>query len=266
MIADQDGTGSLDLEEVHTLLTFSGFKFEQRLLHAVIDAADVDHDGTLNYHEFVPMMVALIEDQDATPLDLDVHDIGTQEEYFRQLFAIADTNQNGVLEKNEVATLLQLTGFKFDKATVTELVEMADLNGDGTIDYDEFVPTMINLLNEAPSAGAYSGVKAALRGASRIDDEDDADGPLDFDEFDDEQQERYFKRLFQIGDVNGDGVLEPYEVKRLLQICGFPLDDDTIDEVVELADLNHDGVIEYEEFVPVMMELMNEAPEERADA
>ena len=70
-------------------------------------------------------------------------------------------------------------------------------------------------------------------------------------EFKAEGPEGYFKGLFSIADANGDGVLQPDELKKLLQLYGFALSAEEIAQFVSEADTNHDGVIEYNEFVPV---------------
>ena len=66
----------------------------------------------------------------------------------------------------------------------------------------------------------------------------------------------YLKQLFSIADENGDGVLEPDELKTLLQLCGFDLSAKEIEDFVNAADTNHDGVIEYDEFVPVATKML----------
>ena len=71
-----------------------------------------------------------------------------------------------------------------------------------------------------------------------------------------EQLESYLQKLFQIADVNGDGVLQPDELTKLLQMCGFELSAEEIAQFVSAADTNHDGVIEYEEFLPVASKML----------
>ena len=66
----------------------------------------------------------------------------------------------------------------------------------------------------------------------------------------------YLKQLFAIADANGDGVLEPDELRTLLELCGFDLSAKEIEDFVSAADTNHDGVIEYDEFVPVATKMM----------
>ena len=71
-----------------------------------------------------------------------------------------------------------------------------------------------------------------------------------------EDLEQYFKGLFSIADANGDGVLQPDELKTLLGLCGFALSAEEIAQFVSEADTNHDGVIEYDEFVPVATKML----------
>ena len=46
-----------------------------------------------------------------------------------------------------------------------------------------------------------------------------------------EQLTRYIHRLFNVADVNGDGVLQADELRRLLQLCGFKFTPSEIEEV-----------------------------------
>ena len=71
-----------------------------------------------------------------------------------------------------------------------------------------------------------------------------------------EQLESYFENLFSISDTNGDGVLQPGEVATLLELCGFNLSTEEIAQFVSAADTNHNGVIEYSEFVPVASKML----------
>ena len=64
------------------------------------------------------------------------------------------------------------------------------------------------------------------------------------------------RELFTIADANGDGVLQPDELTKLLQMCGFELSAEEIAQFVTEADANQDGVIEYEEFVPVASKML----------
>ena len=72
--------------------------------------------------------------------------------------------------------------------------------------------------------------------------------------------ERYLKKLFAVADTNGDGVLQPSEFKRLLELSGFNFSKAQIRQLLSMADVNHDGVIEYDEFIPVALEILKAQP------
>ena len=71
-----------------------------------------------------------------------------------------------------------------------------------------------------------------------------------------EELHRYFSGLFQIADVNGDGVLQPNELTKLLQLCGLDLTPEEVVTFISHADVNHDGLIQYEEFVPLATKML----------
>ena len=61
-----------------------------------------------------------------------------------------------------------------------------------------------------------------------------------------------------LSDTNGDGVLQPDEFKHMLEMSGFKLSKKRVDELLSLADVNHDGVVEYAEFIPVALAMAEE--------
>jgi len=233
-LADTNGDGVLELAEVTTLMQLSGFKFDTSTVAQVVEKADINHDGLIDYNEFVPMMLDLL-DIPQERFNYQKYDRKTLEEYFYRLFRLADTNNDGVLELGEVTSLLQLSGFKFDPGTITTILEQADTNQDGVLQYEEFIAMMLDLL----------GIEKK---------------ELNIREYDYITLARYFKRLFEIADVNEDGVLQLAEVTTALQLCGFKFNPATMNYFLQTADVNHDGVLQYEEFVPMMLELCGITP------
>lgn len=224
--ADSDGNGVLDVAEVETLLSNTGFKLTPEQVQQVISLADTNQDGVLSYEEFVPVMVAALQTQHLNP---DKYTPEQLSAYFTKIFSAADVNGDGVLDQAEVEFLLSNTGFKFSPSQVAELVAAADTNQDGVLSYTEFVPLMLEVLRgKQLKPGNYTQ----------------------------DQLHMYFKRLFMLGDENGDGTLQMAEVERLLSMSAFRLEKDEIQELMVLADVNRDGVIDYSEFVPLMMAVL----------
>merc|ERR1711871_1905151 len=243
-VADRNGDGVLQPEEFANLLSRSGFNFTQQQIATIIDAADVNKDGVIEYEEFVPAMSALLQgdflsspsqSENAMPA---IEDVPPEmlKRYLKKLFAVGDVNGDGVLQPEEMSRLLELSGFNLAPSQVAAIVDEADVNKDGVIEYDEFVPVAIGILQARLRTGAPTMPK--------IDDVPPA------------MLERYFKKLFAIADTNGDGVLQPTEFRRLLELSGFNLSASQVNELVSRADTNNNGVIEYDEFIPVAMDIL----------
>ena len=60
-IGDRNGDGVLSAEEFASVLSKSGFRFEQTVIDKMVAAADVNGDGVIDFQEFVPAMMQLGE-------------------------------------------------------------------------------------------------------------------------------------------------------------------------------------------------------------
>jgi len=154
--------------------------------------------------------------------------------YLAELFKVADSNGDGVLQPSEFRRLLRLSGFNFSEELIDEVLNIADTNHDGVIEYDEFIPAMVGIIKAIAAKEAMPNL---------------ADVPP-------RMLEDYLTKLFQVADTNGDGVLQPEEFQNLLEMSGFNLPTEIVVELLEAADVNHDGVIEYGEFIPVALEML----------
>jgi len=240
-VADTNGDGVLQPAELARVLGSSGFGFPKSLIKKVIEVADVNQDGVIDLEEFIPAMTTILKGDEAASAKTEMPSIqdvpkAMLEQYLKKLFLIADTNGDGVLQPAEFARLLKLSGFNFSPEQIQELGSAADVNQDGVIEYEEFIPVALDILSARKEAGAAP--------MPRIEDVPPA------------MMERYLKKLFAVADVNGDGVLSPAELKRLLSLSGFNFSKSQIDEVMAAADTNRNGVIEYEEFIPIAMDML----------
>ena len=93
----------------------------------------------------------------------------------------------------EFVSLLQLCGFKFTPSTILRILREADTNDDGVIEYNEFLPAMLSIVQGEYEEDADPGY------TSQGDWKHIAPKELDI----------YLHKLFRLGDKNGDGVLQP---------------------------------------------------------
>ncbi|XP_054550500.1 troponin C, slow skeletal and cardiac muscles [Tenrec ecaudatus] len=101
-------------------------------LQEMIDEVDEDGSGTVDFDEFLVMMVRCMKDDSK----------GKSEEELSDLFRMFDKNSDGYIDLEELKMMLQATGETITEDDIEELMKDGDKNNDGRIDYDEFLEFM----------------------------------------------------------------------------------------------------------------------------
>lgn len=91
-----------------------------------------------------------IEGDDLPPLD--VVPLDQLEQYFTDLFAVKDDDRDGMLQPAEFVSLLHHAATNDEQANI--LIAAAQVNREGLVEYDQFVPAVCRLLRE--ERGAYT--------------------------------------------------------------------------------------------------------------
>lgn len=236
-IGDVNGDGTLDASELQALLGLSGLKLSDSKIAAVMEIADVNKDGVIQYEEFIPVMLSALKAKES----LKASDYSSDElnAYLTALFQIGDANNDGVLQPVELKRLLTLCGLNLSARAVRELMFNADVNGDGVIQYEEFVPLFQSLIKDMQQ------IKPATTTPE-----------MERREIDPDVMDSYLLDLFTVADKNRDGVLELAELEALLSMSGFNFSAREVEAVLASAELNSDGVVEYEGFIPIARQLL----------
>ena len=116
-LLDVDGSGSFRVNNLENLLTTSGIHVTADELASMIDILDMDHNGTINYVEFLAGMICKQASQ-------------YQEEMY-QVFCSMDSDGNGLLDLSEIAVIIGEADSKEARAALAKV----DLSGDGKIDF-----------------------------------------------------------------------------------------------------------------------------------
>ena len=69
------------------------------------------------------------------------------EEELREAFRVFDKDGNGMISSEEFRRAMKTMGHQLSDQEVDEMIHEADINGDGQIDYHEFVKMMIGSEN-----------------------------------------------------------------------------------------------------------------------
>lgn len=131
-VLDQDGSGSISAVEIRNFLTTVGETVTDEEVNEMVSQADVDGDGQIDYGEFVKMMTDLGGWSAARTL---THVLG---------FRVFDEDGSGSISASEFRQVMSNLGEKLTDTEVDEMIRQADVDGDGEIDYDEFVKMMMS--------------------------------------------------------------------------------------------------------------------------
>ncbi|KAF4031615.1 EF-hand domain pair [Phytophthora infestans] len=129
---DKDESGCIDQEELKGMLLALGQQLSSSEIDEIMHQADTDGDGKISFTEFVSMMNdRLFRRGDLTTGDL------------KAAFDTFDVNHDGFISSSELEHILHVLGNKhINNEETCKIIQAADKNEDGKIDYDEFCALM----------------------------------------------------------------------------------------------------------------------------
>merc|ERR1719295_655194 len=137
---DKDGSGSIETEEMLELMVLLDPKMTREEFKKLIAEYDKDGDGEISWEEFCVLMKPAIVGH-----DLEEHDARMTEEDMRAAFGIADADDSGYIEKEELGALLASLGEGLNADDLDALFAEMDEDKSGGIDFDEFKALMMVL-------------------------------------------------------------------------------------------------------------------------
>jgi len=130
---DTDGGGTLEPDEIRTVLLRLGYTPLRSVIYDFIDAFDIDRGGTLDFDEFVNMMELFRRSDGFTREDV---------KEFSETFATFDTQHEGEIDSVQVGAMLRSLGFNTESDRAEVMVKTVDVNGSGSLDFAEFLRLM----------------------------------------------------------------------------------------------------------------------------
>ncbi len=129
-IFDKDGDGSITLKELGIVMRTLGQETSDEVLEKMITEVDDDRSKTIDFREFLSLMEKKIRENDT-------------EAELMEAFKIFDRDNNGLISLQELRFVMT-KGEKLKEEEINDLIREADVNGDGYIDYEEFVRAMMS--------------------------------------------------------------------------------------------------------------------------
>ncbi|KAL9261490.1 Calcium-dependent protein kinase 33-like protein [Drosera capensis] len=124
---DTDRSGTITLEELKTGLARLGSRLSEGEIQQLMDAADVDKSGMIDYIEFIT----------AT---MHQHRLEKEDNLFK-VFLFFDKDNSGYITRDELKQAMAQYQMG-DEATIDEIINDVDADKDGRINYQEFVDMM----------------------------------------------------------------------------------------------------------------------------
>ncbi|KAG7587054.1 EF-hand domain [Arabidopsis thaliana x Arabidopsis arenosa] len=135
-------------------------------------------------------------------------------EVIRNMFTLMDDDNDGKISYLELRAGLRKVGSQLGEPEIKLLMEVADVNGNGCLDYGEFVAVIIHLQKM--------------------------------------ENDEHFRQAFMFFDKDGSGYIESEELREALtDELGEP-DNSVIIDIMREVDTDKDGRINYDEFVVMM--------------
>ncbi|KAH0449534.1 hypothetical protein IEQ34_020226 [Dendrobium chrysotoxum] len=125
---DINNNGRITLEELKYGLHKHGHQIPDADVQILMEAADVDGDGTLEYGEFVALSIHLQK-------------LGN-DEHLHKAFAFFDQNKSGFIEIEELRDALKEDLGSNSEEVINAIISDVDTDKDGKISYEEFAAMM----------------------------------------------------------------------------------------------------------------------------
>ncbi|WOL10399.1 calcium-dependent protein kinase 2-like [Canna indica] len=133
---DTDSSGTITYEELKSGLARLGSKLSEAEVKQLMEAADVDGNGSIDYIEFITATMHR-------------HRLERDEHLYRA-FQYFDKDSSGFITKDELEIAMQEHGMG-DLATIKEIINEVDTDNDGRINYDEFCAMMRSGIQQQPA-------------------------------------------------------------------------------------------------------------------
>ena len=135
---------------------------------------------------------------------------------FKDAFAIFDKDGGGSITTQELGDVMKSLGQKPTNAELDPMVREIDADGNGEIDFPEFLTMMLRKMNEG-------------------------------------NPEKELMDVFMVFDKDGSGTISAEELRSAMKVIGEKLTDDEIEDALKLADSGGDGEIDYDEFIQFVL-------------
>ncbi|CAG5106493.1 Oidioi.mRNA.OKI2018_I69.chr1.g2869.t1.cds [Oikopleura dioica] len=149
-------------------------------------------------------------------MSIDIQKLGEEKlKHYQETFKKYDKNEDGTVTTAELATVLKESKKDLSNQQIEDAVQKYDADGNGIIDFFEFIKLMANFNR-------------------------------------DEEGEEAIRAVFRVFDKDGNGFISTKELREILKELGDDVSDKEIIEMIRNVDIDGDGKVNYDEFVQML--------------
>ncbi|XP_052249546.1 neo-calmodulin-like isoform X4 [Dreissena polymorpha] len=129
---DTNNDRSISIQELGTAMRFLGMTPTEQQVTDAMRALDANGNGRIEFQEFYSFMQAemsKVSDESYT----------NREDIVRSAFRTFDRDGNGYIDENEFRVAMKKLGETLTDKELDDMMRQADVDGDGKINYEEFV-------------------------------------------------------------------------------------------------------------------------------
>ncbi|KAK0148937.1 Calmodulin [Merluccius polli] len=130
---------------------------------------------------------------------------------FKEAFSLFDKDGDGTITTKELGTVMRSLGQNPTEAELQDMINEVDADGNGTIDFPEFLTMMARKMKDTDS-------------------------------------EEEIREAFRVFDKDGNGYISAAELRHVMTNLGEKLTDEEVDEMIREADIDGDGQVNYEDY------------------
>ena len=135
---------------------------------------------------------------------------------FKEAFNLFDRDKDGFITTRELGEIMKNLGQTPTEAELQDMINEVDIDGNGIIDFKEFLGIMVRKLRDSDT-------------------------------------EEELIEAFKIFDKDGNGLISSDELLHVMITLGENTNMEEIEDLIKEVDLDEDGMINYEEFVRLIL-------------